>query len=118
MFDVDEVQPRLAMLKALGVRIAIDDFGTGSSSLAHLRQLPIDILKIDRSFVTAMTDSPEAAALVHTLVQLCKVLELTTVAKGIETQSPAASVASRRSVALAPPRARAFEEASALIRRH
>ena len=87
MFEVEEVIPRLAMLKALGVKIAIDDFGTGYSSLAYLRQFPIDILKIGRSFVADMTDSEEAAALVHTLVQLGKVLDLATVAEGIETDA-------------------------------
>jgi len=76
---------RLQELKALGVRIAIDDFGTGYSSLAYLRQFPIDILKIDRSFVTAISDSEESAALVHTLVQLGKLLHIETVAEGIET---------------------------------
>jgi EAL domain-containing protein (putative c-di-GMP-specific phosphodiesterase class I) len=71
-------------LKATGVRLAIDDFGTGYSSLAYLRLFPIDILKIDRSFVSGMDDSLEAAALVHTLVQLGKALRLETIAEGIE----------------------------------
>jgi EAL domain-containing protein (putative c-di-GMP-specific phosphodiesterase class I) len=87
MFDVEEALPRLAMLKAFGIKIAIDNFGTGYSSVAYLRQFPIDILKIDRSFVAAMTDSAEAAALVHTLVQLGKVLDLETVAEGIENHA-------------------------------
>jgi EAL domain-containing protein (putative c-di-GMP-specific phosphodiesterase class I) len=72
-------------LKALGVRLAIDDFGTGYSSLSHLRQLPIDVLKIDQSFVSGMADSTESAAIVHTLIQLGKVLGLTTVAEGVES---------------------------------
>jgi len=76
---------RLQMLKAVGVRIAIDDFGTGYSSLAYLRQFPIDVLKIDRSFVSGIADTTESAALVHTLVQLGKVLGLETIAEGIET---------------------------------
>jgi EAL domain-containing protein (putative c-di-GMP-specific phosphodiesterase class I) len=87
MFEIEEALPRLAMLKAFGVRIAIDNFGTGYSSLAYLRQFPIDILKIDRSFVTDMTNSLEAAALVHTLVRLGKVLDLETVAQGIENDA-------------------------------
>jgi len=86
MSDVGASATRLNLLKALGVRIAIDDFGTGYSSLAYLRQFPIDVLKIDRSFVTGICDSLEAAALLHTLVQLGKVLGIETIAEGIETE--------------------------------
>jgi diguanylate cyclase (GGDEF)-like protein len=85
MQDVDATSARLALLKAIGVRIAIDDFGTGYSSLAYLRHFPIDVLKIDRSFVSGIGDTTEAGALVHTLVQLGKVLGLETIAEGIET---------------------------------
>jgi diguanylate cyclase (GGDEF)-like protein len=85
MFELEEALPQLSMLKAVGVKMAIDNFGTGYSSLAYLRQFPIDILKIDRSFVADMANSAEAAALVHTLVRLGKVLDLETVAEGIET---------------------------------
>jgi diguanylate cyclase (GGDEF)-like protein len=85
MHDVQGTIVRLELLKALGVRIAIDDFGTGYSSLAYLRQFPIDVLKIDRSFVSGIADTTESAALVHTLVQLGKVLGLETIAEGIET---------------------------------
>jgi diguanylate cyclase (GGDEF)-like protein len=84
MNDVPETLVRLQSLKATGVRLAIDDFGTGYSSLAYLRLFPIDILKIDRSFVSGMDDSLEGAALVHTLVQLGKALGLETIAEGIE----------------------------------
>jgi diguanylate cyclase (GGDEF)-like protein len=84
MNDVAETLVRLQSLKATGVRLAIDDFGTGYSSLAYLRLFPIDILKIDRSFVSGMDDSLEAAALVHTLVQLGQALGLETIAEGIE----------------------------------
>ncbi len=85
MHDSGSTLDRLTMLKDLGVRIAIDDFGTGYSSLAYLRQFPIDILKIDRSFVSGIADSKESAALVHTLVQLGKVLGIETIAEGVET---------------------------------
>jgi diguanylate cyclase (GGDEF)-like protein/PAS domain S-box-containing protein len=85
MHDVEATLIRLNMLKSLGVRLAIDDFGTGYSSLAYLRQFPIDVLKIDQTFVAGITDSEESAAIVHTLVQLGKVLGLQTVAEGIET---------------------------------
>ncbi len=74
-------------LKALGVRIAIDDFGTGYSSLAYLRQFPVDALKIDRSFISAIASSSESKALIHTLVQLGKTLGLETLGEGIEEQS-------------------------------
>jgi diguanylate cyclase (GGDEF)-like protein len=85
MHDSGSTLARLMLLKALGVRVAIDDFGTGYSSLAYLRQFPIDILKIDRSFVSGIADSKESAALVHTLVQLGKVLGIETIAEGVET---------------------------------
>jgi diguanylate cyclase (GGDEF)-like protein len=85
MHDSGSTLARLNLLKELGVRVAIDDFGTGYSSLAYLRQFPIDILKIDRSFVSGIADSRESAALVHTLVQLGKVLGIETIAEGVET---------------------------------
>jgi len=86
MLDVEATVTRLNMLKALGVRIAVDDFGTGYSSLAYLRQFPIDVLKIDQSFVSGVAKAEESAAIVHTLVQLGKVLGLETVAEGIENE--------------------------------
>ena len=85
MHNAGSTLTRLKLLKELGVRIAIDDFGTGYSSLAYLRQFPIDILKIDRSFVSGIADDRESAALVHTLVQLGKVLGIETIAEGVET---------------------------------
>jgi diguanylate cyclase (GGDEF)-like protein/PAS domain S-box-containing protein len=85
MHDVEATIARLTLLRALGVRVAVDDFGTGYSSLAYLRQFPIDILKIDRSFVSGMVDSSEAAALVHTLVELGRALNLETIAEGVES---------------------------------
>jgi diguanylate cyclase (GGDEF)-like protein/PAS domain S-box-containing protein len=84
MHNVEETLTRLNLMKTLGVNLAIDDFGTGYSSLAYLRQFPIDVLKIDQSFVAGIADSKESAAIVHTLVQLGKVLGLETVAEGIE----------------------------------
>jgi diguanylate cyclase (GGDEF)-like protein len=82
--DAEAARGRLHELKELGVLVAIDDFGTGYSSLAYLRQFPVDALKIDRSFVAAMGESPESAALVHALVDLGRTLGLETLAEGIE----------------------------------
>jgi diguanylate cyclase (GGDEF)-like protein len=84
MDDTAATIARLRALKGLGVRLAIDDFGTGYSSLAYLRQFPVDALKIDRSFISAIADSAEAVALIHTLVSLGKALGLSTLAEGIE----------------------------------
>ena len=84
MRDADATVRRLREIKDLGVRVAIDDFGTGYSSLAYLRQFPVDALKIDRSFIAAMADSPESGALIHTLVELGRTLGLETLAEGIE----------------------------------
>jgi len=85
MENVEPTVARLQLLKSVGVRLAIDDFGTGYSSISYLQQFPVDILKIDQSFVSRIADSTESAGLVHTLVQLGKVLGLTTVAEGVET---------------------------------
>ncbi len=83
---------RLRALKQLGVRIAIDDFGTGYSSLAYLRRLPVDILKIDRSFIENIADSEDAVAVARTIVDLAKTLRLSVVAEGIEHRAQEAVV--------------------------
>jgi diguanylate cyclase (GGDEF)-like protein len=84
MREAEETARRLIAVKKLGVRVAIDDFGTGYSSLAHLRQFPVDSLKIDRSFITGLADNREGETLLHTLVQLGKALSIETIAEGIE----------------------------------
>jgi diguanylate cyclase (GGDEF)-like protein len=84
MRDAKETVRRLAEIKQLGVRVAIDDFGTGYSSLSHLRQFPVDALKIDRSFITGLVDNLEGESLIRTLVQLGKALSIETIAEGIE----------------------------------
>ena len=86
MRNREETARRLTAIRELGVRIAIDDFGTGYSSLAHLQQFPVDALKIDRSFISRLTENSEAATLVHTLVQLGKALSIETLAEGIEQE--------------------------------
>lgn len=82
----DEAQAiaNLENIKALGVRISLDDFGTGYSSLSQLRTLPIDILKIDQSFVTNITEDAYAADVFEGIIQLAKRLGLITVAEGVE----------------------------------
>ncbi len=79
----------LEQLRESRVQIAIDDFGTGFSSLSYLRRLPVDIIKIDRSFVAEMRNSTTAEALVRMVIDLAKVLDLRTVAEGIEDEAQA-----------------------------
>jgi diguanylate cyclase (GGDEF)-like protein/PAS domain S-box-containing protein len=77
---------RLRELRSLGLRIAVDDFGTGYSSLSYLRQFPVDILKIDRSFVSTITDRSELPAIVRGLLDLGRTLGLEMVAEGVEDE--------------------------------
>jgi EAL domain-containing protein (putative c-di-GMP-specific phosphodiesterase class I) len=70
----------------MGVTIAIDDFGTGFSSLSYLSKLPVDTLKIDRSFVIDMTSGPQGMALVSSIINLAHSLKLKVVAEGVETE--------------------------------
>ncbi len=85
--DRPETRSQLTGLRELGVRVAVDDFGTGYSSLAYLHRFPVDILKIDRSFVADVATSNESAAVVHALVELARALGLQTVAEGIEERA-------------------------------
>jgi diguanylate cyclase (GGDEF)-like protein/PAS domain S-box-containing protein len=86
MEDVKHSIVSLSAIRAMGVTIAIDDFGTGFSSLSYLSKLPVDTLKIDRSFVIDMTASQEGLALVSTIVTLAHALKLNVVAEGVETE--------------------------------
>jgi len=84
MRNPEQTARRLHAIKELGARVAIDDFGTGYSSFAHLKQFPVDALKIDRSFLSQLSENPEGETLLRTLVQLGKALSMETVAEGIE----------------------------------
>jgi diguanylate cyclase (GGDEF)-like protein len=84
MRNPEQTARRLRAIKSLGARIAIDDFGTGYSSFAHLKQFPVDSLKIDRSFISQLSENPEGETLLRTLVQLGKALSIETLAEGIE----------------------------------
>ena len=89
MRDVDAAVHHLHLLKALGLRIALDDFGTGYSSLAHLEKLPIDILKIDKSFVATLGSGESSVNLAQAIIQLAETLGHTTIAEGVESTGQA-----------------------------
>ncbi len=90
MEDVRHSSVTLRAIRALGVGIAIDDFGTGFSSLSYLAKLPLDTLKIDRSFVHDMTAGRQGTALVSTIIKLAHSLQLNVVAEGVETDEQSA----------------------------
>jgi PAS domain S-box-containing protein/diguanylate cyclase (GGDEF)-like protein len=89
MEDIKANIEKLAAVRALGVKTAIDDFGTGYSSLGYLARLPVQCLKIDRSFVIAMDKDPNASTLVQTIISLAHSLGLEVVAEGVETEDQA-----------------------------
>ena len=89
MEDVTENLAKLAAIRDLGMSIALDDFGTGYSSLAYLAKLPVEVLKIDRSFVASMLDDPSVMTLVSTIISLARSLKLETVAEGVESEEQA-----------------------------
>jgi EAL domain-containing protein (putative c-di-GMP-specific phosphodiesterase class I) len=85
--DNERSREELAQLKEIGVRLAVDDFGTGYSSLSYLLELPIDVLKIDKSFVTGIATSWRRYALVEGIIRLARTLQVEVIAEGIETQT-------------------------------
>jgi diguanylate cyclase (GGDEF)-like protein/PAS domain S-box-containing protein len=87
--DLEAAEQALLGLRRIGVRIAVDDFGTGYSSLTHLKLLPIDLLKIDRSFVSELGHNPDNTAIVGAVIRLAAALGMTSVAEGVEDEEQA-----------------------------
>ncbi len=96
MQDIELTIRVLTELKILGIKISVDDFGTGYSSLNYLKRLPIDELKIDRSFVQDITTDPDTAAVVEIIILLAKKMNLTVVAEGVETEEQLAFLKERQ----------------------
>jgi diguanylate cyclase (GGDEF)-like protein len=86
MRDLDQANDALVALLALGSRIALDDFGTGHSSLTHVQKLPLDRIKVDRSFVADVSSDPTSRAIIKTTIDLCRNLGISCVFEGIETE--------------------------------
>ena len=83
--DMEDTIAKMSALKALGVSFSLDDFGTGYSSLSYLKELPIDVLKIDQSFVQALNINEQGYALCEAMVSIGKTLKIVVVAEGVET---------------------------------
>jgi len=88
--QLDAARAALRSLRDLGVHLSLDDFGTGYSSLSYLRDLPLDVVKIDRSMITGIVDTPRAADIPAAIVQMAHSLDLKVVAEGVETIEQAA----------------------------
>ena len=95
MSDVDESIRKLRALRDAGLRIALDDFGTGYSSLAYLSRLPVDALKIDRSFVHGMTEHADGTSIITAIISLAQALRLKVIAEGVETEQQRAFLHAR-----------------------
>ncbi len=90
--NLQEVFSRMQRLRRLGICLSMDDFGTGQSSLGNLRRLPIDGLKIDRSFVEVLPGGPGEQAVVRSIVMLAQALGLELIAEGVETEAQRAAL--------------------------
>lgn len=89
MGDTESNIAKLRAIRNLGVGIAVDDFGTGYSSLGYLAKLPVQTLKIDRSFTSVMLDDPDAMTLVSTIISLAHSLKLSVIVEGVESEEQA-----------------------------
>ena len=94
MQDVESSIDILRALKALGVRLSLDDFGTGYSSLGHLKRFPLDILKLDRSFVSSLSDDSDAPAIIAAVIEMARALRMQVIAEGVETEAQLATLRS------------------------
>ncbi|MFW5833953.1 MAG: EAL domain-containing protein [Pseudomonadota bacterium] len=88
----DRIEATVQALRAAGIGIALDDFGTGRASLSHLQRFPVDVLKLDRSFVDGIDHDPQKAVLARTVVNLAHNLEMHAIAEGVETESQKATL--------------------------
>jgi EAL domain-containing protein (putative c-di-GMP-specific phosphodiesterase class I) len=86
MENVEETVRILTQLKEMGIKLSVDDFGTGYSSMAYLKRFPLDILKIDRSFVQDITTDANDATIIRAIIALARGLNLTSIAEGVETE--------------------------------
>ena len=87
MEESTEIIAELSALRALGIKLHVDDFGTGYSSLSYLHRFPVNYLKVDRSFVSRMTETEDNAEIVRTIVTLARNLGMEVIAEGIETEA-------------------------------
>ena len=92
MEDIDRIIPSLEKLKNAGYRVSIDDFGTGYSSFSYLAKIPLNTLKIDRTFIRDLTTEPSHKTIVATIILLAHALGLTVVAEGVETEQQRAEL--------------------------
>ncbi|GAA3623890.1 EAL domain-containing protein [Kineosporia mesophila] len=90
LHDLEDVIPRLSHLRSRGVRVAVDDFGTGYSSLAYLTELPIDVLKVDKSFIDRVASDAQGASVTEAIIAMSHTMNLSTVAEGVEVAEQAA----------------------------
>jgi EAL domain-containing protein (putative c-di-GMP-specific phosphodiesterase class I) len=123
MDDLGEVKQRLARLKSMGLHISVDDFGTGYSSLGHLKELPIDKVKIDRSFVHDLPGNRDSAAITRAIIQMGHSLDITVIAEGVENEAQSRFLSGLGCVELqgiwiSPPLAVGPFEAWVIARRH
>jgi diguanylate cyclase (GGDEF)-like protein/PAS domain S-box-containing protein len=96
MDNVEHVVTALRELKAIGIEIALDDFGTGYSSLSHLSTLPIDVIKIDRSFVNDVTASPQSVSMTRAIINMAHSLQMKVLAEGVENEGQLALLIAHR----------------------